>query len=181
MISLNKPHYRVFLDEVSTPAEVLRIMKANNLGKYCYAFHVKDKNVKYIMNIGMSEVAHIGDRVYRKCGNLYGFGHNALTGDFGSDMQVVVKLFEDKFTDIQVHKDNVILELWDTSNIIVDSFNSATIECEKKLFRDCKAKFGIIPVGNTQDPNDRNKQTMVPSVWNYLFETKENKVVYESA
>jgi hypothetical protein len=71
--------------------------------------------------------------------------------------------------------------LWDTSNIVVDSFNSATIECEKKLFRDCKAKFGIIPVGNTQDPNDRNKQTMVPSVWNYLFETKENKVVYESA
>ena len=181
MISLNEPHYKLYLKEVSTPSEVLRIMKRKGLSKYCYTFYVMDRNVKYIMNIGMSEGEHVGDRVYRKCGNLYGFGHNTLTGDFGSDMKTVVKLFEAKFTDIQVHKDNVIVELWDTSNIIVDSFNSATVECEKKLFRDCKAKFGIIPVGNTQDPNDRNKQTTTPSVWNNLFFEEEQQVEYELA
>lgn len=174
MINLNEPHHLISLNEVSKPAKILRFMKRERLNKYCYAFCVRDRNVTYTMNIGMSEGAHVGDRAYRKCGNLYGFGHNTLTGDFGSDMKAVVKRFENKFPGIQVHKDNVILKLWDTSNIVVDSYNSATVECEKKLFRDCKAEIGCIPAGNIQDPNDRNRQTTTPSVWNDLFEDLSN-------
>ena len=42
MISLNEPHYKLYLKEVSTPSEVLRIMKRKGLSKYCYTFYVKD-------------------------------------------------------------------------------------------------------------------------------------------
>ena len=174
MIKLAHPNYKVPLKNLKRPYQLVSSFKTLGMKDYCYAFLVKDynTNTEILMNIGMSEGEHIGDRAYRKVGNLPGWGRNALTGDRGTDIKLVVKAVEERFEHLglKIHKDNVTLHIWDTSNLIFDSYNSPTIEAEKKLFRDCKEKFGHIPAGNWQDPNDRNKDGVLPSVFVDLFE-----------
>ena len=83
---------------------------------------------------------------------------------------IKVEFEEEKFNkDLKIHKDNVCLHIWDTNNLISPNFNSPTVEAEKKLFRDCKEKFGCIPAGNIQDPNDRNKSKVDKRHFSMLF------------
>ena len=174
-VNLFKPDYKIDIVSLYRPNEILTEMKSRFLKDYCYAFWygIPYSEKEILMNIGMSEGGEIGDRLYRKIGNLPGWGNFELTGDFGKDMKDVVKRVEDKF-DIKIDKDYVYVHLWDTSTLKFDSYNSPTIEAEKKLFRDCKDIFGHIPIGNIQDPNDRNKDGVVPSLFNNLFDEVDN-------
>jgi len=170
-VNLFSPDYKIHINNLLRPHDIVLEMQSHWLKDYCYAFWYgipySDKEI--LMNIGMSEGGEIGDRLYRKVGNLPGWGNLELTGDFGKDMREVVKRVENKF-DIKIDKDYISVDLWDTGRLVFDSYNSPTIEAEKKLFRDCKDTFGHIPVGNIQDPNDRNKDGVVPSLFNNLFE-----------
>ena len=174
MIDLKHPNYKVPLKNLDRPYDLVPNFKTLSLKDYCYAFWVKCMNTMILMNIGMSEGERVGDRVYRKVGNLPGWGSKTLTGDFGSDMKLVVEAVEKRFEHLglKIHKDDVTLHIWDTSKLVFDSYNSATVEAEKKLFRDCKETFGHIPAGNWQDPNDRNHNGVLPSVFNKHFETE---------
>ena len=177
MINLKHPNYKVPLKNLNRPYDLVPNFKTLNMKDYCYAFWVKHANTNILMNIGMSEGERIGDRVYRKVGNLPGWGSKTLTGDFGADMKLVVEAVEQKFEELglKIHKDDVTLHIWDTSKLVFDSYNSATIEAEKKLFRDCKETFGCIPAGNWQDPNDRNKAGVIPSIFSNIFEEETNE------
>jgi hypothetical protein len=170
-INLFSPDYKIDINNLLRPHDIVLEMQQHWLKDYCYAFWygIPNSDKEILMNIGMSEGGEIGDRLYRKVGNLPGWGNLELKGDFGKDMRDVVKRVENKF-DIKIDKDYVYVNLWDTSKLVFDSYNSPTVEAEKKLFRDCKDTFGKIPVGNIQDPNDRNKDGVVPSLWNSLFE-----------
>lgn len=174
MVKLNHPNYRIPIRSLSKPNDLLRAFKIAKLKNYCYAFyvHVPSHNIDILMNIGMSTGGHIGDRIYRKIGNLPGWGNLALTGDFGSDIKNVVHAVEEKFAHIGlvVHKDNVTLHVWDTSNFVTDSFNNPTIEAEKELIRQYKNQFGNLPVGNFQDPCKRNKVTVSKMLFEELFD-----------
>jgi hypothetical protein len=170
MIELAHPTFKINLTELHRPSVLLSKLKRLRLQHYCYAFWVKNNNIWILMNIGMSTGRHVGDRLYRKVGNLPGWDKYQLTGVFGSDMKMVVELVEEKFNkDLKIHKDNVCLHIWDTNNLISPNFNSPTVEAEKKLFRDCKEKFGCIPAGNIQDPNDRNKSKVDKRHFSMLF------------
>lgn len=177
MIKLVHPNYKVPLKNLERPYQLVSNFKQLDLQNYCYAFWVKDynTNTQLLMNIGMSTGGRIGDRIYRKVGNLPGWGKNALTGDRGADMKLVVKAVEERFEHLglKIHKDDVVLHIWDTNNLVVESFNSPTVEAEKKLFRDCKEKFGCIPAGNWQDPNDRNKEPVSKQQYNMFFEEEK--------
>lgn len=174
MIDLNKPDYRIDIKNLSKPYDLVTFLKNNKICNYCYAFWVilPAQNLMILMNIGMSVGGHIGDRIYRKVGNLPGWGNAQLNGAFGSDMQVVVDAFEKKFEDqgIKVHKDLVHVHIWDTTNLQASTFNCPTIDAEKKLFQDCEDTFGCIPVGNFQDPRQRNVTSISISHFNDLFE-----------
>ena len=176
-IDLFTPDYKIDINTLLRPYDVVLEMQQHWMKYYCYAFWYaipySDKEI--LMNIGMSEGGEIGDRLYRKIGNLPGWGNLTLKGDFGKDMREVVKKVENKF-DLKIDKDYVYVHLWNTDKLVFDSFNSPTVEAEKKLFRDCKDTFGQIPVGNIQDPNNRNKDGVVPSLFNNLFdEVTKNK------
>ena len=175
MIELDHPNYKVPLSNLARPYLLVSNFKQLNLQNYCYAFWVKTPTTNVLMNIGMSTGGRIGDRIYRKVGNLPGWGSYELTGDFGSDMKLVVAAVEERFEHLglKIHKDDVTLHIWDTNNLVVESFNSPTVWAEKKLFRDCKEKFGCIPAGNWQDPNDRNKEPVTLKTFNSFFEEIE--------
>lgn len=175
MIKLAHPNYKVPLKNLDRPYGLVTNFKTLSMKDYCYAFWVKWANTNILMNIGMSEGERVGDRVYRKVGNLPGWGSKTLTGDFGADMKLVVNAVEQKFENLglKIHKDDVTLHIWDTSKLVFDSYNSATVEAEKKLFRDCKETFGCIPAGNWQDPNDRNQRGVRPSLFNDFFEEEK--------
>jgi hypothetical protein len=172
MIELSHPNYKINLATLPKPSVLLSNLKRLKLQNYCYAFWVKHNNTNILMNIGMSEGNRVGDRLYRKVGNVPGWGQYQLTGVFGSDMKIVVEAVETKFNGmgLKIHKDDVCLHIWDTGNLTSPTFKSPTVEAEKKLFRDCKEKFGCIPSGNIQDPNDRNKAQIDKSHFNMLFE-----------
>ena len=170
MIKLAHPDYKINVTNLHKPSVLLSELKRLKLQRYCYAFWVKNNNTDILMNIGMSTGRHVGDRLYRKVGNLPGWDKYKLNGNWGSDMKMVVELVEEKFNkDLKIHKDNVCLHIWDTSNLTSPNFNSPTIEAEKKLFRDSKKKFGCIPAGNIQDPNDRNKSKVDKHHFSTLF------------
>tara|TARA_B100000780_G_scaffold194041_1_gene136823 strand:+ start:5089 stop:5607 length:519 start_codon:yes stop_codon:yes gene_type:complete len=171
MIELAHPTFKINLTELHKPSVLLSKLKRLRLQHYCYAFWVKNNNIWILMNIGMSAGHKVGDRIYRKVGNLPGWDKYQLTGSYGSDMKMVVELVEEKFNkDLKIHKDNVCLYIWDTNDLISPNFNSPTVEAEKKLFRDCKEKFGCIPAGNIQDPNDRNKSKVDKQHFSMLFD-----------
>jgi hypothetical protein len=170
MIKLAHPDYKINVTNLHKPSVLLSELKRLKLQRYCYAFWVKNNNTDILMNIGMSTGRHVGDRLYRKVGNLPGWDKYKLNGNWGSDMKMVVELVEEKFNkDLKIHKDNVCLHIWDTSNLTSPNFNSPTVEAEKKLFRDSKKKFGCIPAGNIQDPNDRNKSKIDKHHFSTLF------------
>jgi|TARA_B110000971_G_scaffold179174_1_gene185372 hypothetical protein len=170
MIKLAHPDYKINVTNLHKPSVLLSELKRLKLQRYCYAFWVKNNNTDILMNIGMSTGRHVGDRLYRKVGNLPGWDKYKLNGNWGSDMKMVVELVEEKFNkDLKIHKDNVCLHIWDTSNLTSPNFNSPTVEAEKKLFRDSKKKFGCIPAGNIQDPNDRNKSKVDKHHFSTLF------------
>ena len=171
MIKLAHPDYKINVTNLHKPSVLLSELKRLKLQRYCYAFWVKNNNTDILMNIGMSTGRHVGDRLYRKVGNLPGWDKYKLNGNWGSDMKMVVELVEEKFNkDLKIHKDNVCLHIWDTSNLTSPNFNSPTIEAEKKLFRDSKKKFGCIPAGNIQDPNDRNKSKVDKHHFSMFFD-----------
>lgn len=173
MVDLEHPNYKIPLAPLQRPYKLVSEFKKNRLQNYCYAFWVKENrsNTNILMNIGMSDGGRIGDRIYRKVGNLDGWGSHALTGVFGSDMKKVVELVEEKFEHLalKIHKNDVCLHIWDTTKLTSTTYKSPTIDAEKKLFRDCKEKFGCIPAGNIQDPNDRNKQSTSKVIFENLF------------
>jgi hypothetical protein len=173
MISLDYPNYKIYISTLSKPCDMLKIVNDLNLKKYCYAFNVFIQPTKsfIIMNIGMSKGEEIGDRLYRKIGNLPGWGVLELSGKFGSDMKEVVNRTEKKFKEfnLKIHKDDVILHVWDVNNLDVDSFNDPAVEAEKYLMRQYKERFGCMPAGNVQDPCNRNK-SISKSHWNSLFD-----------
>jgi hypothetical protein len=171
MIKLAHPDYKINVTNLHKPSVLLSELKRLKLQRYCYAFWVKNNNTDILMNIGMSTGRHVGDRLYRKVGNLPGWDKYKLNGNWGSDMKMVVELVEEKFNkDLKIHKDNVCLHIWDTSNLTSPNFNSPTVEAEKKLFRDSKKKFGCIPAGNIQDPNDRNKSKIDKHHFSMFFD-----------
>lgn len=174
MISLEHPNYKISIKKLSKPNDLLREFKKAKLRDYCYAFYVDlpTHNICILMNIGMSTGGHIGDRIYRKVGNLPGWGNLALTGEFGADMRIVVDAVEKKYAHLglKVHKDDVTLHVWDTGNLTVDSFNNPTVEAEKCLIRECKETYGCMPAGNFQDPCARNKGSVSKSLFSNLFD-----------
>lgn len=174
MVDLDHPNYKISLNKLRRPYDLVTNFKKLNIQYYCYAFYVYDPVTKtdILMNIGMSEGGRIGDRIYRKVGNLPGWGSQKLTGDFGSDMKRVVEAVEKRFANLnlKVDRNNVTLHIWNTSNLSSNTLTSATINAEKKLFEDCKEKYLCIPAGNWQDPNDRNKAGVLTTVFSDLFE-----------
>ena len=175
MVDLSQPDHSINISKLNAPYDLVRFCKRNKIEHYCYAFYVNVPvhNSMLLFNIGMSEGGRIGDRIYRKVGNLPGWGLQTLLGEFGSDMKSVVDQTEKKFQNfgLKIHKDDVILELWNTTNLISHTFSSATIEAEKKLIEDCEQTYGCTPAGNIQDPRTRNKQKVLRSVFNNLFFT----------
>jgi len=171
MIDLQHPNYKVPLKNLSQPYDLVKNFKILSMKDYCYAFWVKCGDTRILMNIGMSEGKRTGERVYRKVGNLPGWGSKTLTGFMGQDMKVVVEAVEQKYENLglKIHKDDVTLHIWDTSKLVFDSYNSSTIEAEKKLFRDCKELFGYIPAGNWQDPNNRKRSIVSRKMFDTLF------------
>jgi hypothetical protein len=171
MIDLHSPTRIIQIKNLSRPIDIQRWCKKAKLQKYCYAFYVVDPstNQELAMNIGMSIGGEIGDRIYRKVGNLPGWGSLALTGDFGADMKRVVEEFEKKYTHIKVDKNQVNLHLWDTNNLTSQTIIEATIQAEKTLISQYEEIYGSIPVGNFQDPRTRNKSGIVTQVFNDLF------------
>tara|TARA_B110000285_G_scaffold5647_1_gene5990 strand:- start:46 stop:564 length:519 start_codon:yes stop_codon:yes gene_type:complete len=172
MIELSSPNYTINVRNWSRPADILSIFKNRSLQNYCYAFWVSTSDKQILMNIGMSEGSEIGDRIYRKIGNLPGWKYR-FTGRYGSSMRLVVEATEKRFDNLKIHKDDVSIHIWDTNDLISPNFNSPTVEAEKKLIRDSKKKFGCIPAGNIQDPNDRNKSLVHRKHFDSLFEMNE--------
>lgn len=174
MISLDNPDYTIFINTLARPSDLMNLFKNANLKDYCYAFYtnVPAHNIKILMNIGMSTGTEIGDRIYRKVGNLPGWGSLTLTGNFGADMKDVVNAVEAKYAhlNLKIHKDDVTLDIWNTKDLTVDSFNDPTIEAEKILIQDCKNTFGCMPAGNFQDPCTRNK-SVSKTLFNSLFDS----------
>jgi hypothetical protein len=174
MIELNKPDYRIDIKRLSKPYNLVKFLKNKKIHNYCYGFwvDVPAQNLMILMNIGMSVGGCVGDRIYRKVGNLPGWGTAQLNGAFGADMKMVVEAFEEKFQHlgIKVHKNLVAVDIWNTTNLQATTFNCPTVDAEKKLFQDCEDTFGNIPVGNFQDPRKRNITNISISVFNNLFE-----------
>jgi hypothetical protein len=174
MIDLKKPDMRIDIKSLIKPYDLVTMLKKAKIKNYCYAFWVclPSLNMIILMNLGMSVGGRIGDRIYRKVGNLPGWGNKTLNGTFGSDMLIVVEAFEEKFKEhgVSVHKDLVYVDIWDTTNLTVNSFNCSTVEAEKKLFQDCYDQFGCLPAGNFQDPRKRNVNKVDYYVFTSLFE-----------
>ena len=171
-INLNAPNRILQVKNFLRPIDLLKWFEKANLQKYCYAYYVIDPNTQkeFIMNIGMSIGEEIGDRIYRKTGNLPGWGHLALTGERGADMKKIVKSFEEKYPHIKVHKDDVNIHIWETGHLQSNNLIDATVTAEKDLLTQCENRDGVIPPGNYQDPRTRNIVAVNRIVAETLFE-----------
>ena len=172
IINLNTPTRILQVKNFNLPIDILKWFKKVNLQKYCYAYYVVDPNTQkeLVMNIGMSIGEEVGDRIYRKTGNLPGWGKAALTGQRGSDMKKIVKSFEERYPHIKVYKDDVNIHIWETAHLESNNLIDATFTAEKDLLTQCESRDGIIPPGNYQDPRDRKKVAVNKTVAMDLFE-----------
>ena len=174
MISLDNPDYKISLAKLSKPCVLLNLFQSLNIKNYCYAFllDIPSHNKNIIMNIGQSSGGEIGDRIYRKVGNLPGWGVLTLNGAYGSDMKKVIDAVEKKYADIgvKVDKKDVTVHIWNVDNLDFDSFNEPAIDAEKCLINEYTNTFGSLPVGNFQDPRNRNRSVSKSRFYNIIEE-----------
>lgn len=159
MLALNNPDFVLALRDCTSPNKIRSRMKTDfKLKNFVYAFVLENIPCinEEIINIGMNT----GDdnRAYRKAGHLLGWGNNRLTGPSGADMNMIISKVAEKYPFIDVHKNDVTLLLWNTNILESKCINECpTKEAEKELIKQFKETFGGLPIGNVQDPNDRNK------------------------
>ena len=156
---LDNPHKIYRCREYVLPSQLKAHMKEDNIQNFIYALLLKNIPgvLEEIINIGM----HTGDdnRAYRKVGHAPGWNKRQLTGPNGMDMlDTIIPATERKFPNINVHKDNLEVLVWNTTHLRGHKFNwCPTRESEKTICNAFVAKYGRLPVGNIQNPNTRNK------------------------
>ena len=158
------------------PSQLKAHMKEDKIQNFIYALLLKNIPgvLEEIINIGM----HTGDdnRAYRKVGHAPGWNKGQITGPNGMDMlHTIIPATEREFPNINVHKDNLEVLVWNTTHLRGHRFKYCpTRESEKTICDAFLAKYGRLPVGNIQNPNTRNKihGTEIDH-FNSLFEIKD--------
>ena len=155
--TLNNPDLIINLCELSDYCQIKHIVEhEKNIKTYCYAFILKNvpQIGNKIINIGKDDCPN-DCRVYRKGGHLSGWGiRNLGPNTSGIDMKkVVVDRTEKLYPTLTVHKDNIIIHIWNTTDIVSEQYGiNPTIRLECKLFDEFNTLYGGIPIGNIQKP-----------------------------
>ena len=159
--TLNNPDLIINLCELSDYRQIKHLVEyEKKIKTYCYAFILK--NVPQIrdtiINIGKDDCPD-DCRVYRKSGHLPGWDRpNLGSNTSGIDMKkVVVDRTEKLYPSVTVHKDNIIIHIWNTTDMVSQQYGvNPTITLECKLFDDFNNLYGGLPIGNIQKPKRPN-------------------------
>lgn len=165
-VDLDNPHELLPLKQFDHPTEI-KIEFQRLYPKfisYCYAFVFNDipEVGSLIANIGMSDKQKTFDnRIYRKASAIPGWikGVNAGCTSALDMNDKVIEPLERKFPNYKIHKDDVVVRLWDTSTYQTGIYGkNPTVECERQLQYDFYCIYGKLPIGNKRDETKLGKK-----------------------
>jgi hypothetical protein len=162
------PRYSLSLSQITYPSEILRFFARNRItGQYVYSFSATGILMKY----GMSDNSSIaGERVYRQAGHIPLGWTVTPASSSGADMRILCDQFLAEYG-IPVHKNNVILEVYDLTNYprkwVGD--NEDMLICEGELIEQYEIIHKGRPIGNIK-PGRIEPRTSEADVYNSIFD-----------
>ena len=162
--------YSFPLKGMTSPAEIMQVVKQLNIKKYTYEIRCDNITIKF----GMSdaETTQPGERMYRQIGHLDSWGSFKIHGPNGDEFLDTNERFKNLYNRSMDHN-NIVIYIWNFDTYPFVTINSAMeindAECE--LIEGYTNTYGELPIGNIDDGNlFRKKSAPLKSVFEGMFD-----------
>lgn len=179
------PFYQFSLRDYKHPKNLSHAIGVIGSTRYCYAFvHVYHDNNEFMIKSAVIKYGkgadfewqkgNWGDRVYRQAGNIPGWDV-MLTGDSGKEMsRDYIPAYQAQYNR-PVHKDDVIVLLWDFTNYKFTSEHQWDLclrQFENFLIEEHERNHGSRPPGNVKNAAMPNATVVSDKTFADLFESQ---------
>jgi hypothetical protein len=155
---------------MTSPREIIVIMKKLKISRYVYEIKFKGMTVKY----GMSdaETTYPGERLYRQIGHLESWGNQKINGPNGSEFEEISHNFYVK-NNLKLDHNDITVSIWNFDNYTFKTTNP-TMEiniAEEYLIKNYEKIYNEKPIGNIDDGTSFKKRSApLAHVWGVFFD-----------